>query len=95
MSGFFSLRRLLTAAILVSAVTGVSTLLAQTVPSTSGPAIPPPGTMPAPGDPIAIINGRLSDRSFRRYRRLRPFARWLSFTSSASVAFPNAVVTMP
>jgi 3-deoxy-D-manno-octulosonic-acid transferase len=31
----------------------------------------------ATGARVAIINGRLSDRSFRRYRRLRPFARWL------------------
>ncbi len=29
------------------------------------------------GSRIAIINGRLSDRSFRGYRRLRPLVRWV------------------
>jgi 3-deoxy-D-manno-octulosonic-acid transferase len=29
------------------------------------------------GVPVAVVNGRMSPRSFRRYRKLRPLARWL------------------
>jgi 3-deoxy-D-manno-octulosonic-acid transferase len=29
------------------------------------------------GVPLAVINGRMSPRSFRRYQRVRPLARWL------------------
>jgi 3-deoxy-D-manno-octulosonic-acid transferase len=29
------------------------------------------------GIPVAVVNGRMSERSFRGYRRLRPLVRWL------------------
>ena len=35
--------------------------------------------------PVAVVNGRLSERSFSRYRRLGPVTRWL-FGSLAAVA---------
>jgi 3-deoxy-D-manno-octulosonic-acid transferase len=35
------------------------------------------GAARAAGAKVAIVNGRLSDRSFRGYRRIRPLARWL------------------
>ncbi len=31
----------------------------------------------ARGVPVVLINGRISERSFRRYRRVRPLARWI------------------
>lgn len=60
MTGFFSLRRLTSAAILVSAVTGAclgQTMTAGTSAPATSPAMPPAGTMPDPNAPIATING--------------------------------------
>jgi hypothetical protein len=53
----------MTGAIVMAAVTGAATVFVQGAASptppavTTGPAMPPPGAMPAPDQPIAIING--------------------------------------
>jgi hypothetical protein len=66
-SGFWSIRRLTTGAILFTAAAGAVTLFGQSLPSaptsppavvTSGPTLPPPTTIPSLDDPIAVINGR-------------------------------------
>lgn len=64
MSGFWSMRRLMTGAILATTVAGATCLLAQTAPG-GGTAIPPGGVMPDPNAPIAVINGRpINNKAF-------------------------------
>lgn len=42
------------------------------------------------GVPVAIVNGRLSERAFRRYRLIRPFvARWLDRVARFCVQTPG------
>jgi hypothetical protein len=66
-SGFWSIRRLTTGAILFTAAAGAVTLFGQSTPagtssapavSTTGPTLPPPTAIPSLDDPIAVINGR-------------------------------------
>jgi hypothetical protein len=72
-SGFWSIRRLTTGSILLTAAVGAVTLFGQTPPATStvpavvtsGPAMPPPTTIPSLDEPIAVINGRpINNRVF-------------------------------
>jgi hypothetical protein len=72
-SGFWSIRRLTTGAVLMAATAGAVTLFGQTPPATgpapamvtSGPALPPPTSMPSLDEPIAVINGRpINNRVF-------------------------------
>ena len=67
MSGFWSIRRLTTGAVFLSAAVGAVTLFGQSTPSatsaapsvsTTGPTLPPPTAIPSLDDPIAVINGR-------------------------------------
>jgi len=62
-SGFWSIRRLMTGAIVMAAATSAATAFGQAAAPaappavTTSPAMPAPGAMPAPDQPIAIING--------------------------------------
>ena len=64
MSGFWSMRRLMTGTILAVVVAGATCLWAQTGPA-AGPAIPAGGAMPDPDKAIAVIDGRpINNKAF-------------------------------
>jgi hypothetical protein len=63
-SGFWSMRRLMTGAIIAATVAGTTCLLAQNAP-TAGPALPPGGATPDPNAAIATILGKdINNKAF-------------------------------